>query len=344
MNDEASSSAAAAPSTSRRHGDGEPAQTTSELAERRKKSRQLFNRKRGERLDDLLANLDMLIYAELSVIYYMEYVWSRAQDRPKYPLTLDCSCSFLRFLIRAFLQFLYLTPKAPILPEPSVDKAVLGPILGSNLLCLVLHIWLSAPSAGEATRGYLHGGLAMDFIGQKGPTSKVHLVLLDFSLLVLQLVMLPASIQRRKLRGAATITEAVSATAPSNATSASRQNLDSEERGVRRSQEEDGIELHNLSSSGRNDASAQEGIPEEREGLLAPPRPQPANDTAIIDMFNSGQITLIDIDMWQSVKDQAQLMRHPPPPREASSREQRTLRAEIAGRMLRMRFGAGGMR
>lgn len=87
MNDEASSSAAtpaasaAAPaSKSRRHGDEEPASTAAELAERRKKSRQLFNRKRGERLDDLLANLDMLVYAELSVIYYLEYARSRAHD------------------------------------------------------------------------------------------------------------------------------------------------------------------------------------------------------------------------------------------------------------------------
>lgn len=75
MNDEASSSAAE-PSNGRRHGghadEEEPAPTTAELAERRKKSRQIFNRKRGERLDDLLANFDMLIYAELSVIYYME--------------------------------------------------------------------------------------------------------------------------------------------------------------------------------------------------------------------------------------------------------------------------------
>lgn len=256
-----------------------------------------------------------------------------------------CSCSFLRFLLRAFLQFLYLTPKAPILPEPPVDKPVLGPILGSNLLCLALHIWLSAPAAGEATRGYLHGGLAMDFIGQLGPTSKLHLVSLDLFLLALQLVMLPASIQRRKLRDAATAVEAVGAAVSTNAAATSRQDLDSEERGVRRSQEEDGVELQNLSSSGRNnEPSAQEGTSDERESLLAPPRPQPANDTAIIDMFNSGQIMLIDLDVWGNVQDQVRLMRHPPPPAETSSREQRTLRAEIAGRMLRMRFGAAGMR
>lgn len=255
------------------------------------------------------------------------------------------SCSFLRFLLRAFVQFLYLTPKAPILPEPPADKAVIGPILGSNLLCLALHLWFSAPSAGEATQGYLHGGLAMDFIGQQGPTSKFHLFLLDIFMLVLQLVMLPASLQRRSLRDAAEAASTPRTAVSTTVQRDSRQNLDSEERGVRRSQEEDGIELQNLNSSGQNNESTQDTASEERESLLAPPRPQPANDTAIIDMFNSGQITLIDLDAWQTVKDQVWLMRHPPPPSEAPSRaEQRTLRAEIAGRMLRMRFGAGGLR
>lgn len=74
MNDEASSSAAA--SGSRHHADAqyaaEAAPTAAEVKESRNKSRLLFNKKRGELLDDLLRNLDILIYAELSVIYYME--------------------------------------------------------------------------------------------------------------------------------------------------------------------------------------------------------------------------------------------------------------------------------
>lgn len=44
------------------------------VAARRKKNREMFNRKRVELLDDLILNLDMLIYAELSTIYYMELV------------------------------------------------------------------------------------------------------------------------------------------------------------------------------------------------------------------------------------------------------------------------------
>lgn len=43
------------------------------MQERRRKNRSMFNKKRGELLDDLLRSLDILIYAELSTVYYMEY-------------------------------------------------------------------------------------------------------------------------------------------------------------------------------------------------------------------------------------------------------------------------------
>ena len=49
-------------------------------AEKRKKNRQMFNRKRGELLDVELTNLDILVYAELSVIYYMEYFKTRPDN------------------------------------------------------------------------------------------------------------------------------------------------------------------------------------------------------------------------------------------------------------------------
>ncbi|TKA48218.1 hypothetical protein B0A54_01711 [Friedmanniomyces endolithicus] len=76
MSDEASSSTAAADSLDdipdgRTH-DALP--TAADQAKKRKNNRQLFNKKRGELLDDLLRSVDILVYAELSTIYYMEYV------------------------------------------------------------------------------------------------------------------------------------------------------------------------------------------------------------------------------------------------------------------------------
>ena len=77
MNDaEGSSAAAAAAYDAPEDGQPpppEPAPTTAELAERKKKNRKMFNKKRGELLEDLCRNLDILIYAELSTVYYMEY-------------------------------------------------------------------------------------------------------------------------------------------------------------------------------------------------------------------------------------------------------------------------------
>lgn len=81
MSDDASSSRAAAAYTNSEqnvHHDRaqEAGPTAAELAERKKKNRQMFNKKRGELLDDLLRSLDILVYAELSTVYYMEYAAS----------------------------------------------------------------------------------------------------------------------------------------------------------------------------------------------------------------------------------------------------------------------------
>jgi len=84
MSDEASSSSAAAAyptptpdeaNDERQYQDAPP--SAAQLAEKRKKNRQVFNKKRAELLDDLLRNLDILVYAELSTIYYMEYILPR---------------------------------------------------------------------------------------------------------------------------------------------------------------------------------------------------------------------------------------------------------------------------
>jgi hypothetical protein len=79
MNDEGSSAAAA--SSSRVAFDVTPdstlrdeAPTAARVEERRKNNRDMFNKKRVHLLDDLIYNLDLLVYAQLSAIYYMESV------------------------------------------------------------------------------------------------------------------------------------------------------------------------------------------------------------------------------------------------------------------------------
>lgn len=52
--------------------DGSVQHGAAHLTDHRKRLRDLFNRKRVDLLDDLIRNLDILVYAELSIIYYME--------------------------------------------------------------------------------------------------------------------------------------------------------------------------------------------------------------------------------------------------------------------------------
>ncbi|KAK5124131.1 hypothetical protein LTR85_001834 [Meristemomyces frigidus] len=337
MSDEASSSAAAAyPDTADANDDDErhhhlAVPTAAELAERRKKNRAMFNRKRGELLDDALRNWDMLVYAQLSAIYYQD-------------------CSFLRFLLRAFVQFVFLTPKPPIFPAPPANRPYIGAILGANLLCLFLHAVYAAPSAGEATRGYLHGGLAMDFIGQKGPTSKIVLVLLDLLVVVLQLGHLSMHITRQRLKDSAlsvttsTGREYTAAAAPSSTT----QDLDSEERGVRRSDEQQDIEMQTLDRSGAAQASANEehGTEAERDSFLSSSSSSSSTtaprttDHHIFDAFNSGQIVLADLDIVQTVREQFWAYQLAPSEEADTHSSTRDIRANLTGHLLRWRFGA----
>jgi hypothetical protein len=64
---------------------------------------------------------------------------------------------------------------------------------------LVFHLLSSAPCAGEATRGYFHGHLIIDFVGQAGPTSKYRLVPLDLIVIFLQLLFLSGLIAKKKV-------------------------------------------------------------------------------------------------------------------------------------------------
>lgn len=251
------------------------------------------------------------------------------------------SCSFLRFLIRAFVQFMFLTPKPAIFPEPPADRPYIGAIIGTNLLCLFLHAIYASPAAGEATRGYLHGGLAMDFIGQKGPTSKMHLLLLDLLVVLLQIIHLSAHVTRQRLKGVSVSVTTSAGREYTPAAAPSTQDLDSEERGVRRSDEQQDIEMRTLDSSGVTATSLPADEPEttsERDNLLTSSiTTAPRTDAHIFDAFNSGQIVLADLDIIKTTKEQFWAYQAAPRESLQSSRE---MRANIAGQLLRWRFGA----
>lgn len=205
---------------------------------------------------------------------------------------------------------MFLTPKPSYIPEPPTNRPYVGAILGSNMLCLILHLLYDAPSASEATRGYLHGGLAMDFIGQKGPTSKLHLVLLDLLILSLQIIALGAHItrlrvQKQSVANSSPNPSALSLNAAATADPAaleSSQDLDHEERGIHRIEHLPvDLELQTLNSSGRQETAAlasaeRDEATDERAALLESIM-QPRSDAHLFDAFNSGEIMILDLDI-----------------------------------------------
>ena len=228
------------------------------------------------------------------------------------------SCSFIRFLIRGLVQFMFLTPKPSFLPEPPQNRPYVGAIFSSNLLCLFFHVYNNAPTAGEATRGYMHGGLAMDFIGQKGPTSKIHLLILDILLLLLQLVALGAHVTRIKVKKQ-TATPVASTSTPA-APPPPSQDLDHEERGLHRSDHDPvDIELQSLNSLSRTQHHAVTPVPhtndegsDEREALLSSSEMHPPSDSNIFDAFNSGEIVIADLHLITLIRTQITEYRNAP--------------------------------
>src|SRR3954469_4316676 len=93
------------------------------------------------------------------------------------------SCSLFRLLLRAVNQMMFLSPKPQFIPTAPIHRPYIGAIFAPNIICILLHILTARSEAGEAMRGYLHGGVIIDLIGQKGPTSKFHLVVLDLLVL-----------------------------------------------------------------------------------------------------------------------------------------------------------------
>ncbi|KAL4897685.1 hypothetical protein BDV59DRAFT_168287 [Aspergillus ambiguus] len=272
-------------------------------------------------IDRLLRDLDILVYCELSALYYMD-------------------CSIILFAIRAIVQLIFFTPKAPPF-DPTRNQPFVGAIFASNLFCMVYHKFFTHPDAGESTRGYLHGGLLIDFIGQKAPVSLARLLLLDLLVLVLDLVMLGLVVERVKT------TESTATAGPvSDAieTTPNSQDHDSEERGVLRQtagsrstpSSDEGIELNELAS--RN-ASGQLGtsVESERSELLADPSESGlasgAKNNHALDTFTSGEAVIMDLGFLNVIRDQ---WRYSPA---AARRPSPYVPSDQTAAFLRQRFG-----
>ena len=200
--------------------------------------------------------------------------------------------------MRALPHWFYFTPKPSIFPPPSpTHRPYIGMIFGNNIICILLHLLFKPPAAGEATRGYLLGGLLIDFVGQESPVSRWRLLVLDAMVLALQILILAVTLERRKLaveyRGV-----------PVGEVEEARQDHDSEERGMMRRDDtvQDDIELQDIrhTSSGRTGGDEDR----ERDELLDHDGSHQQEDRHPLDPFLTGQAVIINVHVIDTIRSQ----------------------------------------
>ncbi|KAL8842404.1 MAG: hypothetical protein Q9170_000532 [Blastenia crenularia] len=271
---------------------------------------------RKQYLDHLIRQLDIVIYCQFSILYYMD-------------------CSLFAFLVRGLNHWFYFTPKPAIMaPIITWGRPHIITIFALNLVNGFMHAISTPPTAGEAVRGYLHGGLLIDLVGQKSPVSRLRLVWCDVLILILQLVMLSVTVEKKRLDA--------SSDRSTSADGAEReeemQDHDSEERGVRRiDQETEQIELQSLQPRlGDRTGGEEDG---ERNESLGADGPTLTEHTR--DAFYSGQYVLANIDIAKIIRDQwkqSKAMASGNPGNSVGA----AAAAELARRRLRFRIRIGG--
>lgn len=213
------------------------------------------------------------------------------------------SCSFFRFILRVLFQVMFLTPKPKFVPPTAKHRPYIGALIGGNVICLLLHIFTHRPEAGELTRGYLHGGIIIDFIGQKGPTSKFQLVVMDLLITALQCFMLAVHVEETRLKEVLNTPES---SFPLPATVNTTQDHDAEERGVSRvagTSSED-IELQDLSGL-RTDEDADELRGHgEQDQLLSETVDPEGEDGGALDLYYSGNVVVGDFHILHTLRNQ----------------------------------------
>ncbi|KAI9745227.1 MAG: hypothetical protein M1818_001505 [Claussenomyces sp. TS43310] len=250
-------------------------------------------KKKADFINDIMLNLDLLIYAELCIIYCMD-------------------CSFFRLLVRFLAQLMFLTPKPQFVQAVPKHHPYVGAIFGTNFFCLLLHTITKRPQAGELTRGYLHGSLFIDFIGQKGPTSKLQLIALDFLILALQCFMLAVHVEKERLKAIQSPDSPAPASILSlSAAAITAQDHDTEERGLIRAvvtDSNDGMEMQDMASvrdRGRAN-TPQTRQEEEQEHLLS----EAVGSAGImpqdgpLDIFYSGNVVVAEFHVVQTLRNQ----------------------------------------
>lgn len=212
------------------------------------------------------------------------------------------------------VELIFFTPKASPF-DPTRNQPFVGAIIASNLFCMILHAFFVRPEAGEATRGYLHGGLFIDFIGQT-PVSVPRLLSFDILILLVDFVMLALIVERVKTVGkTATSPTTTAAANPNNDTDTAQsegQDHDAEERGVIQNNE-NADELNSLEPDHTSTPSPplpdiDDDLHDERTTLLADPgegiSARGPRGGHPLDSFSSGQAVIMEMGFLTTIRDQ----------------------------------------
>ena len=158
---------------------------------------------RPQHLQALVIALDSLIFIQLAIDYYQNNLT-------------------LLLLLRLASQVFYVQKhKIGNIETPTQ----LTPVVIVNIICLITHLIHARPEATyKAAHGYIHGGIIIDLIGEKGPISKWRLILHDLMIFGLQVLMLAIGHE-----------SSVATSGKKKGTTS--QDHEAEEEGVRRSQE-----------------------------------------------------------------------------------------------------------
>jgi hypothetical protein len=225
-----------------------------------------------------------------------------------HPLTDYPSCSFFRFLVRVLFQLMFLTPKPKFVPPTPKHRPYIGAIMGGNITCILLHLFTRRPEAGELTRGYLHGGIIIDFIGQKGPTPKFQLVGMDLLITALQCFMLAVHVEETRLKEILNAPESSFTLPARTSTPVTAQDHDAEERGVTRNAgtSSEDIELQELRRSGTENESLGMLNSRERDQLSSEATDRGADDTSHgpLDLYYSGNVIVGDFHVLHTLRSQ----------------------------------------
>ncbi|KAB8542137.1 hypothetical protein FH972_025600 [Carpinus fangiana] len=261
-------------------------------------------RKRASLLKDLLLSLDSLILINLAATYYLD--------------TLS-----LLFLFRTLAQrAMQLTAFAPLPHIPAALAPMLTAALdrqstssspqlalltGTTILAITLHLFMAPPSAGEATRGYLHGGLFIDFVGQKAASpviSRLRLVALDVLSGGLQVIMVCVLRECRRCEVAAEADIGAAANVPGEGLLGAL--IAGRERRMRRADtqragdNENGIELNDMGTGGRESDEEEEA---RRPMLEAVEGRKDAADQHPLDELNSGQVVVTTLHVLDTLRN-----------------------------------------